>query len=300
MKWTILLLMTFKALASPESINPDRLVTPLLDIFSEKNKILPSGKVLVKVSTYSRQGNIQKDAQSVELEANTYLNAKKFSSAVYRMIPKENTNSEFTYQGTAFHIGHNLVLTNHHVLSPDRSNATECGDFQLHDNQSSIIFECKKVHHCDPLQDVCLVEMAPAKRCLNFFCTKTSIVEMKNGEALQLKSHGGEIYEERDTKVMTCIGNTMGLGIHYSQGRGLKIMGDLSTFYAPLRPGNSGGPLLDEDGLVWGVVKQESGLKVGSEAFNVAVTSQTVIDLMQKALLSDQKTLEEFNSAIRE
>jgi hypothetical protein len=48
--------------------------------------------------------------------------------------------SLMAYMGTAFHIGENLVLTNHHVLSPDRSNTQECGGLKLYANESRDIF----------------------------------------------------------------------------------------------------------------------------------------------------------------
>ncbi len=301
-----LLLLTI-ALASLNlhalSIVPDKIVTPFVDIFNSSNKKLSENKMEVRLSTYNASGAISKGRGKFEMSMAKYTQARKQASAVYRMIPSESlasSNDGMIYMGTAFHVGENLVLTNHHVLSHDRTNSTECGDFQLHDNQNQDVFSCKKVHYCNPEEDVCLIEMAPAKRCLNLFCTKTLTVELKNGESLKLKADPQLNYETMDTTVMTCIGNTMGLGIHYSQGKGLRINGDRTYFFAPLRTGNSGGPLIGEDGLVWGVVKLESAQKVGPDAYNVAASISKVISLLREQLSNDKITLEKFNRAVIE
>lgn len=276
-------------------------MTPLVDIFSSRNHQKLNGRMEVSVSRYSRDGDIQKNGQKWEMTSEAYSLARKQSKAVYQMIPNENSSSGdgVIYMGTAFHIGENLVLTNHHVLSHDRTNSTECGGFQLHDNESSAVYACKKVHYCNPEHDVCLIEMAPTKRCLNFFCTKKELLELKHGESIKLKANPNVTTETMDKKVMTCIGNTMGFGIHYSQGRGLHLNSERAYFYAPLRTGNSGGPLIAEDGLAWGVVKLESAEKVSEDSFNVAVPMDKVISLMQEQLSHDQATLQKFNRSIQ-
>lgn len=286
--------------AGVDSIIPEKIVTPFVDIFNTKNKIINEQKVEVKVSNYNKNGELSKASDKLEMSTADYARAVNLSSAVYRMIPSSASVGEdgMTYQGTAFHIGDNLVLTNQHVLSPDRSNATECGGFQLHDNASSAVFSCKKVHYCNVEHDVCLIEMNSAKVCQNLFCSKSKIVELKNGAAIKLKANPEMEVDSMDAKVMTCIGNTMGLGIHYSQGRGLRISGDRVYFFAPLRTGNSGGPLVGEDNLAWGVVKLESQLKVGADAYNIAASMDKVIALMQEQVI-DQDALKKFNSAIQ-
>jgi hypothetical protein len=293
-------LMSANLYASPFSIVPDKMVTPFLDIFSSSNKQLSAEQMEVRVSAYNKKGEISKGTQKFQMPIEQYLKARKQASAVLRMMPSESSaNADgMIYMGTAFHIGENLVLTNQHVLSPDWSNKSECGGFQLYANTSSDIFPCKKVHYCNEENDVCLIEMGATKKCLNFFCTKTEVVELKQGEALKIKAIPMMSYENMDGQVMTCIGNTMGLGIHYSQGRGLRNNGDRIYFFAPLRTGNSGGPLIGEDGLVWGVVKQESQLKMGPEAYNVAASMEKVISLMREQLSMNKVTLDKFNKAV--
>ena len=294
-------LLSVNAMAGIKSIVPDKIVTPFVDIFSSNNKKISEDKMEVRVSTYNNSGEISRGKGKLEMALTDYVKAKLQSSAVFRMIPSSASLSEdgMTYQGTAFHIGENLVLTNQHVLSPDRSNSTECRGFQLHDNVSSAVFSCKKVHYCNVEQDVCLIEMAETKRCLNLFCSKSEKVALKSGPSLSLKSNPTMVAESMDKKVMTCIGNTMGLGIHFSQGKGLRISGDRTYFFAPLRTGNSGGPLIGDDGLVWGVVKQESAEKVGANAYNVAVTMDKVIELM-KEQVQDKAVLANFLKAVAE
>lgn len=298
----LLILVAGQLQASPLSIVPERTVTPFIDIFSASNRPIDNEKMEVRSSPYSKNGSITKGRDKYVMPLEHYRKALKQSSAVFRMTPAENSqNSDgVIYMGTAFHIGENLVLTNQHVLSPDRSNKSECAGFQLLSNSNSLTFPCKKVHYCNVEQDVCLIEMGPTKRCLNLLCTKNEMVEMKQGESLKLKANPEMNYETMDSAVMTCIGNTMGLGIHYSQGRGIRINGDRAYFFAPLRTGNSGGPLIGEDGLAWGVVKLESQQKVGSEAYNIAVTMDKVISLMREQLGADKVTLQKFNSAVIE
>lgn len=286
------------------SINPERTLTPLVDIFSSQNKALDATKTEVRISNYNKSGEIVAQSK-YQMPTAQYEMARKQASAVFRMIPSASWIAAradgMTYEGSAFHIGHNLVLTNQHVLSPERTNTTECGGFELRGNNNSDVFACKKVHYCNPTEDVCLIEMAPAKRCLNFTCSKKEFVELKNGPSLKLKADPSIEPAQMNTMVMSCIGNTMARGIHFSQGRGVQLRGDQIYFFAPLRTGNSGGPLISDDGLVWGVVKLESGgEKVSNSAYNIAESSEKVISLMREQLVNDTVTLEKFNSAVSE
>lgn len=302
--FVLICLVSANIYAGVTSINPERTLTPLVDIFSSQNKQLDAAKMEVRVSNYNKSGELS-GSSKYQMPTALYETARQQSSAVFRMIPSASsvaTRSDgMTYEGTAFHIGNNLVLTNQHVLSPDRNNSTECGGFELRGNTSSDTFSCKKVHYCNATEDVCLIEMNPAKRCLNFTCSKKEFVELKNGPALRLKATPSMEIEQMNSMVLNCIGNTMAKGIHFSQGRGIQIRGDQIYFFAPLRTGNSGGPLVGPDGLVWGVVKLESGgEKVSNQAYNVAENMDKVISLMKEQLADDTVTLGKFNSAISE
>ena len=179
------------------SILPDRIVTPLLDLFSNRNRETPEGKIEVMVTTFESQkmkprdrkakdaggneydddykitdsaGELTRNGDRIVLGADQYQQFKKLASAVYRMIPHSYSSggmsgpSEIIYVGTAFHIGNNLVLTNVHVLSHSFDNLTECGRFELKEAASQTTYTCKKVHFCSKEHDICLIEMNTNKK----------------------------------------------------------------------------------------------------------------------------------------
>lgn len=296
----IIVFTLISVVAQARSIVPDRIVTRSLDLFDRSNKVLANGDVEVKVTTYSKRGEFKHHGGKTILPKSQYDEMRKTSSAVLEMIPDQRSNDDErkSRRGTAFNIGENLVLTNEHVLD-----STECSDFQLLDSNNNT-FDCKRVHFCDVKHDVCLIEMAPLIKTKRdcFLCAGTKYeVSLAQGPSLKLKAKYAPAYPEGQQEVLTAIGNSGGFGIHYSQGRGVTVMSDRVYFYAPITNGNSGGPLLNNEGLVVGVVKLQSIVTISTDpnvAYNVAAPTDLVIRLIRESLVNDPETLEKFNRSV--
>lgn len=304
MPYLLLLLLT--TLAFGRSVVPNRVVTPNLDLFSRYNKTLPDGSVEVRVTTISKRGEFVQNGSKKNLPKETFDRYLKPSLAVFEMIPEQNNNSEERKyrRGTAFSIGNNLVLTNNHVLDESFQNTKDCADFQILDH-SGETFDCKTVHYCNPRHDICLIEMEPkivTKREGCIFCRGTKVeLSLAQGPSLKLKSQYAP--ENKDAEILTAIGNSAGLGIHFSQGRGLMFNKDRTYFYAPITKGNSGGPLLNNEGLVVGVIKLQSKTLIHTdpdEAFNIAAPIELVIRLVRDGLRDNPEILEKFNQSVVE
>lgn len=283
---------------------PDRVVTPSLDLYSTHNKTLPNGDVEVIVTGYRDNGSFYRNGGKMVLSKAQYEHFRSLANPVLEMIPNQNTvdRNRKTERGTAFSIGENLVLTNHHVLDHDKK-ITTCNGFQLKDHRNET-FRCKKVHYCNPTHDVCLIEMQTKKKKDCVFCDKPAYeVSLAQGPSLKLKSGVALNYEERESIITTAIGNSGGYGIQLSQGRGVTYRGGALCFYAPITFGNSGGPLLNEEGLVIGVVYAQSEKTKGTDindVYNVSTLSDVVISLIRENLVDDPETLEKFNQAVVE
>lgn len=301
----VLITLLFQTFLFARSVVPPKIVTPNVKIFSTV-KILDDGKVQLKAVTYDEVGRFREDGAKFSVTQETYQHFKELSLPVFQMIPDpkfypdEERNQR---RGTAFSIGENLVLTNMHVLDDTFKNYKSCADFQIKNNEDRT-FDCKKVHYCHAKMDVCLIEMAPLKTfkrdCL--FCKKEPVVlQLADGPALKLKAHF--VSTNPKEEVTTAIGNSGGWGIHLSQGKGVAYNQHGLLFWAPIRAGNSGGALLNDEGQVIGVVKQETQAKRSQFTdfvYNIAAPIDSVIEIMRQALANKPEILEKFNRSVVE
>ncbi len=303
----ILSLLLFSTVVMGRSVVPERVVTPSLDLYSRSNKTLPDGNIEVRVTTYNKRGDFVQNGSKKILAKETFESFRKLSDAVLEMIPNQNFGDEErkTRRGTAFSIGENLVLTNNHVLDETFKNTTECSDFEVKDH-SGETWDCKAVHFCSPEHDVCLIEMRTKTKTKRdcFLCSGTKYeVSLSQGPSLKLRLNYKPEVENWQNVVTTAIGNSMGWGIHFSQGKGISIQRDRTFFWAPISKGNSGGALLNDSGEVIGVVKLQSKTLLSSdsnEVYNVASPADTVVRIIREALRDNPETLLKFNKSVLE
>lgn len=306
MKW-ILPLLLITSFVHARSVVPERVVTPSLDLYSRSNKTLPDGSKEVRVTTVNKRGDFIQNGSKKILSKETYESYKKLSDAVFEMIPNQNSGDpeRAGRRGTAFSIGENLVLTNQHVLDDTFKNTTECSDFEIKDHTGET-YDCKTVHFCSPEHDICLIEMRTKTKTKRdcFFCSGTKYeISLAQGPSLKLKASFRPEVEKWQETVTTAIGNSMGYGIHFSQGRGIITQRDRTYFWAPISKGNSGGALLNDAGEVIGVVKLQSKALLSSDAnevYNIAAPSETVIRIVREALRDNPETLLKFNKSVVE
>jgi V8-like Glu-specific endopeptidase len=224
-----------------------------------------------------------------------FKRAKELSQSVFKASPGDTGG-----HGTAFYVGGNFILTNQHVLSPNRRNTNQCKSFSisLHPGKVDLgsrlanffvknTLKCKKVHYCSKALDFCLIEMKQHKRGIG----------LKNYTPLKLVKNN-----KYDSKMRTMvIGNPLGFGIHASTGIGTKILGHYSShssafhFYAPLFGGNSGGPIIDDNNEVIGIAKMQSKDLESSKAYNVGLPMETVLNVLENELKDKPEVLRQLN-----
>ena len=302
-KTSLTLILGLSTAFSFASVDPDKVVTPPLDIFSEKNFEIDGGETVVKVTSWNRKGNFERKGETFTLPTEKYQRLRDLAGAVYQKLRFNTSYSpeDKDKVGTVFHIGENLVLTNAHVLSSSFDNLRSCNGLKILDNFSRTEFSCKKVHFCS-------VEWAPAPAVKNDIC----LVEMHRnggrslaqGPAIKLLNNYRPKVPQWSETVLTAIGNSAGYGIHVSEGQGLSLGGNWVEFYAPITHGNSGGVLLNEAGLAVGVVRSQSVAQIkrfeGERVYNLATSMTLTIKLVREALAEDPVTLEKFNQAVVE
>jgi S1-C subfamily serine protease len=279
----ILLLLTFTSFVFGRSINP--LKVEHHQFKSTKTAKVKNGFVSVTGLKYdSFTEEYIDNGRYFKVPELVYARAHKLSQSVFRASPGDTGG-----HGTAFYVGGNLILTNQHVLSPKRTNTTQCKNFsiRLNDSQRGKTLKCKKVHYCSKGLDFCLIEMSDHKKGYNLRA-ETPLKLYKNNKY--------------DSKMRTMvIGNPMGFGIHASTGIGTITQGPVTKylprfhFFAPLYGGNSGGPIFDDQDNVIGIASKQSSLLEGEKAYNVGLPIETVLNVLEEKLKHSPEILNQLN-----
>lgn len=302
---SILFCLGFLTSVQAESLDFDqkKVVFDFLDFVNGvKDKDCPE----IEIKSYKAKGNDHFSSnEKAKLSKSEFDKLDKLSQSVLTMktdpkdAKRDSHGNEIILFGSAFHIGSNLVLTNVHVLDGTFKNLTNCGTFKLRDARTKQQMYCKKVHYCQADIDVCLIEMK----------------EIKNIPSLKLKANPIITEADKKTKELTVIGNPLGQGLKISRGKGITPSGVNYLLNTPVTIGNSGGPLLDNEGNVLGIVRRQGKLdedgnptkkvndkyvKEPAYLSSIATNSKAMIEAIRKGLAGDPETLKKFNEAVVE
>jgi S1-C subfamily serine protease len=263
------------AFAGVKSIIPSKTETPFFRIYEgvriKADKELARVSVSHLVRDYSQNNSksgweVSLAWDSLDIPLSFYQDVRSQADATLTAITGDSYNSF----GTAFHIGEGYVLTNQHVLSSSRTNTTECKNFQASTGNGEHRFKCEKVIYCEREADFCVIKL------------KKWRAGKMDPAALPKLPLLSERMPDRDA-LYAAIGNTGGEGLHYSRGRGIwRNSSRQFVFYAPVHSGNSGGPLLNEQGQVIAVVYAQGQYGVTEEGYNIAVPIEYIIGELQK------------------
>jgi putative serine protease PepD len=167
-----------------------------------------------------------------------------------------------------------LILTNDHVIAGATSISVEA-------NGSSSMVRVAKVVGEEANQDLALISVDPSGLNLKAL-TLASSTPVQVGDSVYAIGNPYGLEETLTRGIISALGREI------SAPDGTKITGALQTD-AALNPGNSGGPLLNEEGEVIGVNSQIAsdaasveGSQPGSTGVGFAISSDTVAEVVKK------------------
>jgi putative serine protease PepD len=167
-----------------------------------------------------------------------------------------------------------LILTNDHVIAGATSITVEA-------NGSSSMTRVAKVVGEEANQDLALISVNPSGLGLKAL-TLASSTPVQVGDSVYAIGNPYGLEETLTRGIVSALGREI------SAPDGTKITGAIQTD-AALNPGNSGGPLLNEEGEVIGVNSQIAsdaasveGSQPGSTGVGFAISSDTVAEVVKK------------------
>lgn len=255
-----------------KSVNPKYKIHDLYGLFEDYSQV--GNDVLVKSFVYedSNWGGIYKHLKNDQkIDLIEFYKMQELGQRVFRAKASDQENS----QGSAFYVGGRYILTNHHVYSPTYRKNLSCGTFSITTNSSleNVELYCNKVVRCNEDLDYCLIEMKDKvkKKFLSSEVIKTwSITSLKTINLAKEVEFGSDV-------ITRVIGNPQFRGIHTSKGIGLRKYQGKFMFFAPVFSGNSGGPLLNDDGKLIGVVRSQSPKLLSESSYNFAIPINSIL-----------------------
>ncbi len=183
-------------------------------------------------------------------------------------------SEEDVYDGTAFVVGDDYILTNFHVYSREFRQNASCAGFSVStDFGDKRTFKCDKKIKCNKPLDYCLIRVKKSSKRVEVEI-RGKLRKRNRDFSISyfvpaLALYPKEFSISDNESHLLAIGNAGGYGIQASQGKGVSPIGkrtkvaDKKVFsevlhHATIVPGNSGGPLIDDQDRVIAINTQEA------------------------------------------
>ena len=257
--------------------NPDKSTFPFHYVYKYFEK--SNDQVTVRKSGFkktwgghsfrSNLGQMALDHQWFEME-------QKVGASVFKVTREEGHEQVKIHFGTAFYVGNDMALTNLHVLGRDNPDLTYCPRLKMRLPAKSMrryTFTCEKVLFCSSQLDVCLLKLKIPKGL-----KRRKGIKALDDQLDPIQFHVLDLATLGQDFHAGAFGNPQGYGIQASWGKGLRKLGHRLIHHASLYHGNSGGPLVDEQGRSVGVVYAMSGgLLVGPKVRGYASDNRELL-----------------------
>jgi len=227
-------------------------------------------------STRSTTAAAAKPAAATRDVASTALSATQiYEQDSKGVVAIKAVTAEGEDEGTGIVLNEKgLILTNDHVIKGAKSITVEASGSSKQTRTASLVGE-------EANQDLALIKVDPSGLGLKHL-TLASSSKVQVGDAVYAIGNPYGLEETLTRGIVSALGREI------EAPDGAKITGAIQTD-AALNPGNSGGPLLNEEGEVVGVNSQIAsdaasvdGSQPGSTGVGFAIASNTVVEAVKK------------------
>jgi V8-like Glu-specific endopeptidase len=177
-----------------------------------------------------------------------------------------------TSRGTGFFIKPNrLIVSNYHVVSPF-TEATVSVKRRGNGELPPLTFKAKVLAH-NETDDVAILKLEASES----FVEAPLGFEMANDSAFRIG------------QVVHVLGNPAGLTDIYTRGTIMKAMENMALMDVKIGPGNSGGPVCDERGVVIGITTAYAKAGEGSFSYGIAISAERAWSLIAQMPYGEAK-----------